>query len=89
MSDSFDRKLRLDERCALRGHLLACPVCPKLRKQLRLVVQASRHRDGGDMQQHVIAEISTDAATSSTMHLSEASKKRIKESIRAAEDSRD
>ena len=42
MSDSFDRKLCWYERAALQGHLLACRVCTKLHRQLKLVREAVR-----------------------------------------------
>lgn len=41
MSDSMDRRLLLHERLALRGHLIACRVCPILAKQLHLIRRAS------------------------------------------------
>ncbi|MCA9136445.1 MAG: hypothetical protein KDB00_06795 [Planctomycetales bacterium] len=78
MSDSFDRKLQLDERLALRGHLLACSACPKLQHQLRVVVQASRRRSN----EPDVVDDETGASGSSEMtrdqHLSDDAKDRIK-----------
>ena len=43
MSDSLDRPLRWDEWLALKGHFLACRVCPKLLRQLKLIRDVSHH----------------------------------------------
>lgn len=42
MSDSLDRPLLWHERLALRGHLLACRVCPLVMKQMKTIAQATR-----------------------------------------------
>ncbi|MGB7327797.1 MAG: hypothetical protein WBD31_23165 [Rubripirellula sp.] len=41
MSESLDRRLRLHERVALRGHLVACRSCPMLKRQLGLIRRIS------------------------------------------------
>ncbi|MEO1524679.1 MAG: zf-HC2 domain-containing protein [Planctomycetota bacterium] len=43
MSDSLDRPLLWDEWLALKGHFLACRVCPKLLRQLKVIRGASHH----------------------------------------------
>lgn len=48
MSDSQDRKLFWWERWALRGHLIACRVCPELKRQLDWITRSAetcRHPD--------------------------------------------
>ncbi len=40
VSDSFDRKLAIHERIALRGHWIACRTCPLFRRQLEFVRRA-------------------------------------------------
>lgn len=43
MSDSLDRRLTWDEWLALKGHFLACSVCPKLLRQIKLIKNATHH----------------------------------------------
>lgn len=59
-SDAFDRSLRLYERLALRGHLLSCKVCRKLKRQLKFLHQASR--EASDAQQLGSRQLSPEAA---------------------------
>ena len=42
MSDAQDRKLRWFEWLALKGHLLACRVCPAVNRQFQLITRASQ-----------------------------------------------
>ena len=44
MSDAQDRQLRWFEWLALKGHLLACRVCPAVGKQFRLISRASHEK---------------------------------------------
>lgn len=69
MSDSLDRPLRWDEWLALKGHFLACRVCPKLLRQLKLIRDVSHH-DHPDV---------------SHIGLSSDAKDRMKQAMRAAE----
>ncbi|WP_052329541.1 hypothetical protein [Rhodopirellula sp. SWK7] len=49
MSDSLDRKLLWHERLALRGHLIACRVCPTLKTQLETIARTSRRKPPSDI----------------------------------------
>lgn len=49
MSDSLDRDLRWDERLALRGHLIACRVCPILKKQIEAISRVAREMAAHDI----------------------------------------
>lgn len=42
-SESLERKLRLHERLAIRGHQLGCWSCRQFEKQLRFMRNALRH----------------------------------------------
>lgn len=41
MSDGYDRRLLWWERWAIRGHLIACRVCPGVKRQLELVTRTA------------------------------------------------
>lgn len=57
MSDSLDRRLTWDEWLALKGHFLACSVCPKFLRQIKLIQDATHH-EHADVSH---AELSSDA----------------------------
>jgi hypothetical protein len=43
--ESYDRKLPLGKRIALRLHLLACDACTNFARQMKLLRYAMRHID--------------------------------------------
>jgi len=73
MSDSLDRRLLLSERIALLGHLLACRLCRKFRRQLK-TMHAS-------IQQHATSQ---PPLPHSPARLSSSSRDRIEEAIARA-----
>ena len=85
MSDAQDRRLFWFERAALRGHLVACRVCPNLKKQFGVISQAAkpRSKSGGD----AVAPTPIEAAAPSSvgpsgMEMGDRRKADLKEQLR-------
>ncbi len=51
ISESFERKLLLHERLALRGHIVVCWSCRQFEKHLRLIRLAFRKLDQQEKQE--------------------------------------